>query len=69
METLDTTHYRLTYSPEHPAPIEEFLPRQTRFAHLQGPEARETVAALQAEVDEDWEALVARCELDAAYFD
>ncbi len=49
-------------------PIEEFLRQQTRFSHLHGPEARETVAALQAEIDEDWEALVDRCEHDAAFF-
>jgi pyruvate ferredoxin oxidoreductase beta subunit len=61
-------HYRLTYSPDKPVPIEDFLRQQTRFSHLHGPEARETVAALQAEIDEDWEALVDRCEHDAAFF-
>ena len=58
--------YRLTYEPPKPLPIEEFLEPQARFAHLHGPEARETVAALQAEVDEEWEALVARCNADSS---
>jgi pyruvate ferredoxin oxidoreductase beta subunit len=61
-------HYRLTYEPERPVPIEEFLRPQGRFSHLHRPEARETVAALQAEIDDEWEALVSRCEHDAAFF-
>jgi pyruvate ferredoxin oxidoreductase beta subunit len=61
--------YRMTYEPEHPVPIEEFLRPQARFAHLHGPDARETVAALQREIDEEWETLLARCAHDAAWFD
>ena len=61
--------YRLTYEPEEQLPIEDFLRPQARFSHLHGPEARDTVAALQAEIDEDWDTLLARCGHDAAWFD
>jgi pyruvate ferredoxin oxidoreductase beta subunit len=49
--------YRLTYEPQQPLPVEEFLRSQARFSHL-GPAEIERV---QAEIDEDWAELVARC--------
>ena len=61
-------HYRLTYTPEHPVPVEEFLKSQARFSHLHGPDARDTVATIQAEIEEEWEALKSRCEHDAQWF-
>jgi pyruvate ferredoxin oxidoreductase beta subunit len=53
--------YRLTYDPPKPLPVEEFLRLQARFSHLHGPEARDAVAQIQAEIDEEWDALLARC--------
>ena len=54
--------WRLTYEPKDELPIEEWLRGQTRFAHLLRPESKEIVAAIQQRVDDDWAALVARCD-------
>jgi pyruvate ferredoxin oxidoreductase beta subunit len=59
--------YRLTYVPELIVPVVEWLRPQKRFAHLLGPGAAETLEAIQAQVDADWLALVARCETNAAH--
>lgn len=53
--------YRLTYEPAKPVPVEHWLAGQKRFAHLLRPENRALVEQVQQSVDEDWEALVARC--------
>jgi pyruvate ferredoxin oxidoreductase beta subunit len=53
--------YRLTYDPEKPVPVEEWLAHQKRFAHLLRPENRPLVEQIQDRVDEDWAGLVARC--------
>src|SRR6476646_4416597 len=54
--------WRLTYEPKDELPIEEWLRGQTRFAHLLRPESKEIVEAIQQRVDDDWAALVARCD-------
>jgi pyruvate ferredoxin oxidoreductase beta subunit len=54
--------YRLTYRPERPVSVDEWLAPQKRFAHLLRPENRGLVDAIQARVDADWDALLARCE-------
>jgi pyruvate ferredoxin oxidoreductase beta subunit len=59
-------HYRITYTPEKPQPIENWLFRQSRFSHLK--DHPEVVRAIQAEVDEEWERLVARHRRDETYF-
>ncbi len=61
--------YRLTHRPRKPVSIEEWLRPQTRFRHLLKPEARALLEAVQRRVDEDWAALVTRCEADAAFFE
>jgi pyruvate ferredoxin oxidoreductase beta subunit len=53
--------YRLTHRPERVRPIQEWLEGQKRFAHLLEPENTELVAEIQADVDRDWDALLARC--------
>jgi pyruvate ferredoxin oxidoreductase beta subunit len=53
--------YRLTYEPERVVPVEEWLKGQARFAHLLRPENRYLVDSIQAEVDEEWRALIERC--------
>ena len=50
--------YRLTYEPQNPVPVEDWLADQKRFAHLLRPENRTLVEQVQQRVDEDWEALV-----------
>jgi pyruvate/2-oxoacid:ferredoxin oxidoreductase beta subunit len=47
--------YRITHEPAG-IPVAEYLRPQTRFAHLTEAE----VATIQSEVDQRWEALVAR---------
>jgi len=61
--------YRLTYRPKKVVPVEEWLRPQARFRHLFRPEARELLDAIQRRLEEDWAALLARCEADAASFD
>jgi pyruvate ferredoxin oxidoreductase beta subunit len=53
--------YELDYRPEHPVPVTRWLEGQKRFAHLLRPENAEVVAQIQADVDADWETLLARC--------
>jgi pyruvate ferredoxin oxidoreductase beta subunit len=53
--------YRVTYTPDEKAPIEEWLRPQKRFAHLFRPDGAETLAEIQRRVDAEWAALAARC--------
>ena len=55
--------YRLTYEPKKPAPIEDWLRPQKRFAHLLRPQNRELLEQVRRRVAEDWAALVARAGL------
>ena len=55
--------YRLTYEPKKPAPIEDWLRPQKRFAHLLRPENRELLEQVRRRVADDWAALVARTGL------
>jgi pyruvate ferredoxin oxidoreductase beta subunit len=59
--------YRLTYEPQKPAPVEDWLAHQKRFAHLLRPENRALVEQIQQRVDEDWQALAARCSETSAF--
>jgi len=54
--------YRLTYEPPRQLPIERWLEGQKRFAHLLLPENEALVTLIQAQVDDDWAGLLARCE-------
>jgi pyruvate/2-oxoacid:ferredoxin oxidoreductase beta subunit len=51
----DHGRWRITYRPKRPVPVRAFLDTQGRFAHLKP----EQVDAIQAHVDERWEALLA----------
>jgi pyruvate ferredoxin oxidoreductase beta subunit len=53
--------YRLTYQPARQLPVERWLEGQKRFAHLLRPENARLVAVIQAQVDDDWAGLLARC--------
>jgi pyruvate ferredoxin oxidoreductase beta subunit len=54
--------YRLTYTPETIVPVEEWLRPQKRFAHLFTGEGAAVLHEIQRHVDDEWEALAARCE-------
>jgi pyruvate ferredoxin oxidoreductase beta subunit len=58
---VDEGRWRLTYRPAGKLPVEGWLRAQKRFAHLFGPEGEALLEEIQRQVDEDWEALVARC--------
>jgi pyruvate/2-oxoacid:ferredoxin oxidoreductase beta subunit len=47
--------WRITFRPRHPVPVEAYLAPQGRFAHLDA----DTIAAIQAHVDERWAELEA----------
>ncbi len=53
--------YRLTYEPAERLPIVDFLRPQKRFSHLFREGSDEVLDEIQAQVDEEWEALKARC--------
>jgi pyruvate ferredoxin oxidoreductase beta subunit len=57
--------YQLSYTPERPEPIENWLRLQRRFAHLLADENRPLVEEIQRQVNEDWTELVARCSISA----
>jgi pyruvate ferredoxin oxidoreductase beta subunit len=58
---VDGGRYRVTYQPAKKVPVEPWLRAQKRFEHLFRPEADGLVEEIQRHVDEDWEALLARC--------
>jgi pyruvate ferredoxin oxidoreductase beta subunit len=60
-EVVDGT-YRLSYRPEKPVPVADWLALQKRFAHLLRPENAAVVDRIQAQVEKDWLALLERTE-------
>jgi pyruvate ferredoxin oxidoreductase beta subunit len=52
--------FRLTYRPHRDVPIVEWLGMQARFAHLLRPGNEGLVEQIQHQVDDEWDALVAR---------
>jgi pyruvate ferredoxin oxidoreductase beta subunit len=56
--------YRLTYRPEAPVPVEDWLRLQQRFSHLLRDDNRDHLAEIQAQVEADWDALLERCGED-----
>jgi len=53
--------YALSYEPEAPIPVVDWLRMQKRFAHLLQPGAEATVDRIQAQVEADWNDLVDLC--------
>jgi pyruvate ferredoxin oxidoreductase beta subunit len=53
--------YALSYEPERPIPVEDWLRLQKRFAHLLEPGARPTLDRIQLQVEADWNDLIDRC--------
>ena len=52
--------YRFTYKPRERKPVAEFLAAQGRFQHLLKPGREDELAAMQADVDAQWEELLRR---------
>ena len=58
---VEDGEYRLTYRPHHKLPLVPWLKRQGRFAHLFKPGNADTLLALEAWVDNEWERLLRKC--------
>ncbi|MCR4672118.1 MAG: pyruvate ferredoxin oxidoreductase [Lachnospiraceae bacterium] len=54
--------WKLNYRPKKKLPVEEFLRLQGRFAHMFKPGNEWMIEETQAEVDRNWERLLAKCE-------
>jgi pyruvate ferredoxin oxidoreductase beta subunit len=59
---VDNGVWRLSQRPKEKRPVVDFLKPQGRFAHLFKPGREGLIDQIQADVDHDWEALLARCE-------
>ncbi|HEY8498243.1 MAG TPA: hypothetical protein VIK90_03230, partial [Limnochordales bacterium] len=57
---VDHGRWHVTYVPKVKRPIEEYLRPQERFRHVFQDETGQLLAAIQRDVDEQWEALLAR---------
>ena len=53
--------WRLTYEPKKKLPVEEFLSKQGRFAHMFKPGNEWTIEETQKYVDQKWEELLYKC--------
>ena len=53
--------YVLSYKPKEKKPVEEYLKMQGRFAHMFKPGNEWMIEQVQAEVDRNWEELLALC--------
>ncbi|MFZ1881737.1 MAG: thiamine pyrophosphate-dependent enzyme [Gaiellaceae bacterium] len=53
--------YTMSYEPERPIPVADWLRLQKRFAHLLQPDARETLDHIQQQVEADWHDLIELC--------
>lgn len=60
-EVIDGT-WILSYQPKAKLPVEEYLKKQGRFAHMFRPGNEWMVAEIQQAVDRKWDALLARCK-------
>jgi pyruvate ferredoxin oxidoreductase beta subunit len=53
--------YSLSYDPDPPIPVADWLRLQKRFAHLLEPSASAQLEEIQKQVDADWNDLIGRC--------
>jgi pyruvate ferredoxin oxidoreductase beta subunit len=56
--------WKLSYKPAAKKPITDYLKAQVRFRHLLRPENTAVVEAIQKRVDDDWAALLKRCNAE-----
>lgn len=54
--------WRLSYRPARKLPVQVYLQAQGRFAHLLQEEHRPLVEEIQRRIDQEWEALLQRCQ-------
>ena len=58
---VENGKYKLTKKPKEKKPITEWLKPQARFKHVFKPGNEELIERMQAEIDEEWEKLLALC--------
>jgi len=61
---VEDGRWRLTHKPREKRLIMEWLKPQGRFKHLFKPENRHIIEEFQAKVDEDWNNLLKRCQIE-----
>ncbi|MEW6188749.1 MAG: pyruvate ferredoxin oxidoreductase [Actinomycetota bacterium] len=61
---VENGNWRLTHKPKEKKPLVEWLKPQGRFKHLFKPENRHVMEEFQAKVDEDWNNLLKRCQIE-----
>ncbi len=66
---IENGRYNLTHRPPEKLNIKKWLSTQGRFKHLFENGNEDHLAAIQQQVDEDWERLLERCENDKSYFE
>lgn len=59
---VEQGQWRLSYRPARKLPVQAYLQAQGRFAHLLQEEHRPLVEEIQRRVDQEWEALLQRCQ-------
>ncbi|MCL5024956.1 MAG: thiamine pyrophosphate-dependent enzyme [Chloroflexi bacterium] len=57
---VENGEYKVNYQPKVKLPLTEFIKDQGRFSHLLRPANAEVLAALQANIDREWELLLKR---------
>ena len=62
MYEIENGVWRMTYTPKKKLPVEEFLKKQGRFAHMFNKGNEWMILKSQEYVDEQWEKLLQRCE-------
>lgn len=55
---VENGNYKVNYKPAKHTPIEEFLKRQKRFAHLLKPENKGLIEKIQQHIDQEWAKLL-----------
>lgn len=61
---VENGKYKLSYNPKNKIPLVDFLKEQGRYSHLfkKGNDCASIIAQAQAEVEENWERLLKKCE-------
>ena len=61
---VENGKYKLSYNPKNKIPLVDFLKEQGRYSHLfkKGNDCASIIAQAQAEVEENWDRLLKKCE-------
>ena len=62
MYEIENGVWRMTYTPKKKLPVEEFLKKQGRFAHMFNKGNEWMIEEAQQYIDEQYEKILSRCE-------